>query len=253
MISKRRIISLDISIIGYRECIEVITNLAQRRASSYVCVANVHMCIEAYGDVDFQDCVNSADLVVADGVPVAKGVNLLYGVEQSRIAGMDLLPDLMAEAQNKALSVFFYGSTQDVIDSTWAFCNSHYPQLIVAGSISPPFRKLSAEESADVIAKINSSGCNIVFVALGCPKQEVWMSQMKGKINATMVGIGGALPVLIGDQKRAPLWMQKFALEWFYRLMQEPKRLFKRYFVTNSKFIWLFGRQFIREKILKLN
>ena len=104
---------------------------------------------------------------------------------------------------------------------------------------SPPFRVLTEAETETEIQQINASGANMILVALGCPKQERWMANMKGKINAVMVGVGGAFPMLVGIQKRAPLWMQKNSLEWFYRLVQEPRRLFKRYFITNSLFIVL--------------
>ncbi len=102
-----------------------------------------------------------------------------------------------------------------------------------------------------VIDKINSSGTHIVFVALGCPKQERWMAKMKGRINACMVGIGGALPVMVGLQKRAPIWMQKIGLEWFFRLLQEPRRLFKRYFITNSLFIYLFLKEYVSLRLIR--
>jgi len=108
---------------------------------------------------------------------------------------------------------------------------------------SPPFRWLTEGEEEKIVSNIANSGANMVFVALGCPKQERWMSEMKNQIPAVMVGVGGALPVLVGLQKRAPVWMQKNSLEWFYRLMQEPRRLFKRYFVTNSMFLYLLFKE----------
>jgi N-acetylglucosaminyldiphosphoundecaprenol N-acetyl-beta-D-mannosaminyltransferase len=130
-----------------------------------------------------------------------------------------------------------------------AFCENHYPVLKLVGLYSPPFRALTKEE--EVILNINASGAGFVFVALGCPKQEKWMAAMKGRINACMVGIGGALPVMIGMQKRAPVWMQKASLEWLYRLIQEPQRLFKRYAVTNTMFIVLLFTQWLKLKFSK--
>lgn len=243
---KHFLISINISKGLYQDFINEILNLSAKRQSSYVCVANVHMCIEAYHNSSFADVVNNADIVTPDGKPLVFGIKWLDGIEQARVAGPDLMPSLLAEAQQKELKVFFYGATPDVLNLLVTFCKQKYPDLSIAGAISPPFRTLTYEEENEHINRINSSEANLVFVALGCPKQEIWMHRMKGKINAVMLGVGGAFPMLVGVEKRAPLWMQKNGLEWFYRLMQDPKRLFKRYFVTNSWFVYLL----FKEKIL---
>ena len=120
-----------------------------------------------------------------------------------------------------------------------SFIRKNYPEIEIAGMYSPPFRPLSESEMDVVADVIKESGAQLVFVILGCPKQEKWMCEMKGRIPAVMVGVGGALPVLIGDLKRAPRWMQRNSLEWLYRMMQEPKRLFKRYLITNTIYIYL--------------
>lgn len=248
---RKKVISLHISTGRYQSFVNQIIELAERKASSYVCVANVHMCIEAFNAKAFATTVNSANLVTPDGMPLAKAIQLLYGVKQDRVAGMDLLPDLLSEAEQKKLGVFFYGGTTPMLDQTKRFVKANYPLLSNQHYYSPPFRPLTLEEENDVIHKINSSGAHLVFVALGCPKQEKWMATMKGRINACMIGIGGALPVMIGMQKRAPQWMQQLSLEWLFRLAQEPKRLFKRYFVTNTLFLWLLFKAWIRLKVLK--
>lgn len=240
---KKRIISLDITSIPYSEFIDKICYLAAEKISSYICVANVHMCIEAYDDPEFQEIVNSADMVTPDGMPLAKGIKWLYGIDQDRVAGMDLLPDLLAASELQGLKVYFYGGSEATQRATETYVKKKYPQLDAVGFYAPPFRALTEQEELQIISNINGVGSQIVFVALGCPKQEKWMASMKGKINACMIGIGGALPVLIGEQKRAPQWMQNLSLEWFYRFMQEPKRLFKRYAYTNSKFIFLLLKQ----------
>ena len=120
---------------------------------------------------------------------------------------------------------------------------------MVAGLYIPPFINMNDLEEKKIAEKINSSGAALVFVVLGCPKQEKWMASMKGRVNAVMVGVGGALPVMIGDQRRAPRWMQKNGLEWFYRMVQEPGRLFKRYAVTNSFFLYLLAKAYLRKKM----
>lgn len=244
----KHIISLSITTGSYASFIDRILELAQKKQSSYVCVANVHMTIEAYWDSKFAEMVNKADLVTPDGMPLAKAMKLLYGIQQDRVAGMDLLPDLLKKAEEENLGVFFYGGTDEMLQKTKTFVQATYPTLIQQAYYSPPFRSLTDKEETEVIEMINSTGIHLVFVALGCPKQEKWMASMKGRINACMLGIGGALPVMIGMQKRAPMWMQRLSLEWLYRLFQEPKRLFKRYFVTNSLFLWLLFKAYITTK-----
>lgn len=242
---RKKLISIYITCKSYYKFLEDLKILASKRMSSYVCVANVHMLIEAYNNKGFADVVNNADMVTPDGMPLAKGLNTLYGIEQERVAGMDLLPDLLKVSESQQINVFFYGGTQETLDRTLEYCTENYPNLNIVGLISPPFRELSRDEEEDYIELINESKAGFVFVALGCPKQEKWMAGMRGKINACMIGIGGALPVMVGLQKRAPLWMQKTSTEWLFRLSQEPKRLFKRYAYTNSLFIYLM----LKEKI----
>lgn len=246
---KSCVVSLDLSTGPYRGFVEKITELARVRSSSYVCVANVHMTIEAWQNPDFAAVVNGADIATPDGMPLAKSLKLLYGIDQERVAGMDLMPDLIAEAGKRGLSLFFYGSTDAVLQAITDRVRREHPTLKIAGSDSPPFRELSEKEEGEIVEKINNSGANIVMVALGCPKQEMWMARHKGKINAVMVGVGGAFPVYAGMQARAPEWMQRCALEWLYRLWQEPRRLFRRYFVTNSLFLVLMTIELVKSRI----
>ncbi|WP_367119206.1 WecB/TagA/CpsF family glycosyltransferase [uncultured Mucilaginibacter sp.] len=183
--------------------------------------------------------INEAEIITPDGVPISKCFKLLYRINQDRVDGMSMLPMLIKKAVEENLSVYFYGGSPELIIQAKSFLNTNYPLLNIAGIYSPPFRYLTEAEKSAVAININSSGANIVFVALGCPKQEQWMAEMKDKVQSVMIGIGGALPVFIGLQKRAPKWMQKGSLEWLYRLILEPKRLFKRYMITNSVFLWL--------------
>jgi N-acetylglucosaminyldiphosphoundecaprenol N-acetyl-beta-D-mannosaminyltransferase len=245
---KQKVISLMVSTGSFDTMSNDIMSLAISGQSANVCVANVHMLVEAHQDVSFATVVNSANIITPDGMPLIWAMRLLHGIKNDRVAGMDLLPRLLTTAIEKNISVFFYGGSQKMLDATAAYIQKAFPALKVAGLYSPPFRALTKEEDESVIEMINNSGARLVFVVLGCPKQEKWMNTMKGKINATMVGVGGALPVLVGEQKRAPQWMQKNGLEWLYRLIQEPGRLWKRYFYTNAVFILLL----IKEKIKTL-
>lgn len=231
----------------YGEFIEKIKLLVVEKRSSYVCVANVHMLVEAHKDKAFSRVVKNADIVTPDGMPLVWALKILKGYKQDRVAGMDLLPDLLKVFEQNKSSVFFYGGTEELINRTKAFLNVRYPELQIAGFYSPPFRPLTETEQIQVIDNINGSEASAVFVILGCPKQEKWMGVMRGKINACMIGVGGALPVLIGVQQRAPVWMQKSGLEWLYRFFQEPSRLAKRYATTNSIFLWLLLKAWVRQ------
>lgn len=241
MMKRKKLLSLELSMGRYADLLATIASWAGR--SAYICVSNVHMLVEAHKDPAFASVVNGADMATPDGMPLAKAFELLYGIRQDRAAGMDLLPDLLAVSAQRSIPVFFYGGTPEMQEKTKAYCEAHYPDLRIAGQYSPPFRSLTQEEERDAIDRINGSGAGFVFVALGCPKQEKWMAAMKGKVQACMLGIGGALPVMVGMQKRAPRWMQRYCLEWLFRLGQEPRRLFKRYAYTNTLFLYLLFKQ----------
>lgn len=244
---RKKLINMDVSCISFDDVLVHLCKTAYSRISSYVCIANVHMNIEAYRDATFANVVNNAILITPDGMPIVKALKWLYGIQQDKVSGPDLMPRLLEEASLQNLKVFFYGSTEEVLTLLKIYCQDNYPSLQIAGMISPPFRTLTMEEEQEYIDTINNTGTNILFVALGCPKQEKWMSSMKGRIHAVMLGVGGAFPMLVGVEKRAPFWMQRYMLEWFYRLIQDPRRLFKRYFITNNLFIYLICKEKIKQ------
>ena len=236
--NKIEILGFSVSLGKYQDFVDEIILKAKNKTRSYICIAAVHQLMEAHADASFARISHQADIVTPDGLPITWALKWLYNIKQDRVAGMDLLPDLLKDAEKNKLPVYFYGSTQTMLDKTSEYLQQKFPHLQTAGFYSPPFRPLTIDEENEICAIINNSGAGLVFVVLGCPKQERWMAAMKSKINATLIGVGGALPVLVGLQKRAPLWMQKNGLEWFFRLSQEPGRLWKRYLVTNSQFIY---------------
>ena len=235
----QQLLSIKISLGPYHSFVDELIGQALLDKSYYACVANVHMLVEAHRASSFASIVNNADMVTPDGKPLTWGIHFLNGIKQDRVAGMDLLPDLLLAAEKKRIPVAFYGGTDKMLCRTRKHLEKNYPDIIIAQMYSPPFRALDAAEENAIIKMFNDSQSKLIFVVLGCPKQEKWMALMKNKINAVMIGVGGALPVLVGMQKRAPRWMQRTGLEWLYRLGQEPRRLFKRYFTTNSIFIYL--------------
>jgi N-acetylglucosaminyldiphosphoundecaprenol N-acetyl-beta-D-mannosaminyltransferase len=247
-IERKRIVSLDLSVLTYQEALNKVVELGKSRTTSYACFSNVHMTIEANKSQGFQKIVNQSTFAFADGMPLVFALRMLYGIRQDRIAGMDFMGDLFPLCETNGLSIFLYGSTPQILTSLSEYVHCSFPLLKIAGTISPPFRPLTKEENEATIDQINSSGANLVFVGLGCPKQEAWMAKNSNQINACLLGVGGAFEIYAGLTKRAPKWMQQVGLEWLYRLLQEPKRLFKRYALTNSKFIYLLMKQFIFKK-----
>lgn len=248
MRERLHIISLDIDRLSFAQSLDQVMQWALERQKAYVCFANVHMTIEAYRDATFRQNTNNANLVLADGQPIAAAARMLYGKKQERIAGMDFMPAILARANQRHAKVFLYGSTQQVLDVLQDKIIAQFPNVQLAGAITPPFRPLSNEELDAHIAQINTSGAHLVLVSLGCPKQEKWMAAHSEKINAVLLGVGGAFAVTAGLQKRSPAWMQKWGLEWLHRLLQEPGRLFKRYFVTNTSFLFLLLKELIKQK-----
>ena len=247
MFEKLRVISLSINNITFQQCIQQVMDWGLNRTPSYVCFANVHMTIEAYDDPAFLEQLNKASLVVADGKPVALACRLLHKKKQERISGMDFTPRILQAANDAGAKVFLYGSTQKVLDALQSRIAENYPRVVLAGSVSPPFRLLSEEEQKAYIDQINGSGSNIVLVSLGCPKQEKWMANNYKQLNAVLLGVGGAFPVEANLHGRSPKWMQDLALEWLYRLIQEPRRMFPRYLYTNTKFIRLLIREMFKK------
>ncbi|MFK5937192.1 MAG: WecB/TagA/CpsF family glycosyltransferase [Sulfurimonas sp.] len=244
---KYKVIRSLVSTGKYSDFISNIMALSDNTKSSYVCVANVHMTIEAYDSVAFLDVVNGADITTPDGMPLAKAIKFIYDINQDRVAGMDLMPSLMRVCEEKGKSIFLYGSTEATLEKIQKKAKLEFP-LLKLDAYSPPFRKLTQEEEFSVVSKINEEKYDFVFVALGCPKQEKWMAAHKGILHSCMIGLGGALEVYAEVKDRAPQWVQDYSLEWVYRLVQDPKRLWKRYLYTNNKFIILFLQQLILQK-----
>ena len=234
--AKERVLTSFITRGSYQEFVKRILAISEEKKSSYVCFANVHMVVEAYKDPSFNKIINEADIVAPDGKPISVFLRLFKNIKQDRVCGMDILPDLLKEAEKSGKSVYFYGTTQDTLDAIAARSKREFPNL-KTWFYSPPFRLLSDEEKHEIVNKVNIANPDLLFVALGCPKQEKWMAEHKGKVQACMLGLGQAFHVYAGKEKRLPKWMQNLSLEWVYRLVLEPRRLWKRYLVTNSLFL----------------
>jgi len=219
---------------------------------SYVCVSNVHMCIEAFDSPDFANVVNNADLVIPDGKPLSWAQKLLGHKEAEQVRGQDIMNALCQLSADKGLKLGFYGgSSNELLEKVERKLTASYPDIVIEYAFSPPFRPLTAEEDTRVVSAINTAEVDILFVGIGCPKQERWMAEHKDKLSCVMLGVGAAYDFIAGEKKHAPRWVQKIGMEWFFRLCSEPKRLWRRYFSTNPRFIWHFGKQLLKSKFAK--
>lgn len=241
-------LGLPLSKLSFQEAIHAIIHAAKFDHTGFVCFANAHMTVEANWQPSFAQQLTHAKFIFPDGMPLVWASKVLHQGSTERIAGMDAFPKLLEAAAAESLPVYFYGSSQEVLEAICTRCRQCYPQLRIAGALSPPFTQRTEEAILHDIEQINQSGAKLVFVALGCPKQERWMAKYSPQIKAILLGVGGAFPVFAQVQKRAPLFWQKMGLEWLFRLIQEPKRLWKRYFMTNSVFIWLFLKNWFYKK-----
>ncbi len=215
--------------------------------SRYVVLANVHVVVTASLETDFGAAVAAADMATPDGAPVAWMLGKLGHTAQERVSGPDLTWALLGRCEAESLPVYFFGSSRETLGLLAERINVAFPKLLVAGFEAPPFRPITAHEDAESVERINSSGAGLVFVGLGCPKQEHWMQSHRGKVNAVMLGVGAAFDFHAGTVSRAPVWMREHGLEWLHRLLSEPRRLWKRYLVTNTVFIFKAALQLLRQ------
>ncbi len=213
---------------------------AQRRQPGYVCLANVDMLSRARHRPALAATLDEAALVLTDGMPLVWALRGLLGLRGvDRLSGPTLTLVLLAQAEVLGLPAYFYGGSEAELARLLAQVRQRFPALPIAGAESPPLLPEEPPEDAAAVARIRASGARMVFVGLGCPKQEFWMRRHAPRLDALCLGVGYAFPLLAGTQTRAPRWMQRSGLEWLYRLAQEPGRLWKRYLLGNSQFLGL--------------
>lgn len=213
--------------------------IARRDGCRFIAVTNVHVLMEAHHQDSFRKVLDAADLCVPDGMPLI-WVGRSHGHPlERRVYGPDLLLDFCRETNARRYRHFFYGGKPGVPQALANRLKKDYPLVEIAGTYSPPFRVLSAEEDARVVDMINGSGADVLWVGLGCPKQEYWMHRHREQLQVpVMVGVGQAFDVHAGRLKQAPFWMREHGLEWVFRLASEPRRLWRRYLIYNSQFVF---------------
>jgi N-acetylglucosaminyldiphosphoundecaprenol N-acetyl-beta-D-mannosaminyltransferase len=209
-----------------------------------VCAANVHMVMEAYDDPEFRELINGADLVLPDGVPLVWALRMLGVADATRVrVSPDFVVELLILAESGGVRVGLYGGTPDTLAAFVEVVGGAIPTLDVSYAYAPPFRPLTRDEDEAVVHEIAESGCQLLLVGIGCPKQEKWMAAHRARLTCTMMGVGAAFDLFGGKTHEAPLWMQPLGLEWVYRLTLEPRRLWRRYLKHNPRFVVRFGRQ----------
>ena len=233
------ILGVRVAASSYDETVRNCLVWGEKRQSRALVFANVHVIMEASDDPAFRDRLNMADMVNPDGVPLVWTLRALGKRTAQRVYGPDATVALLAAAEEAALSVGFYGGSPQVLDTLVSVVSARHPHLNIAYVESPPFRPLTAEEDEAVIERIASSGVQLLFVGLGCPKQEIWVTYHLGKVPAVMLAVGAAFDFIAGTKPQAPRWMMRNGLEWVFRFATEPKRLARRYLKHNPRFIGL--------------
>ena len=235
---KCEILGVNVDVTNMKETIEYITQNLSELRGKYICVSNVHTTVMAYKDSEYCKVQNSAAMVLPDGKPLSLVSRKKGFKEARRVAGPDLFPEIMNLSQEKGYTHYLYGTTEDTLKKLKRELMRKYPKLQIVGMYSPPFRKLESWEDEEIVNRINETKADFIWVALGAPKQENWMFEHQDKVCGLMIGVGAAFDFQAKVISRAPRILQDLYLEWLYRIVQDPKRLWKRYLTTNFFFIW---------------
>ena len=248
------ILGVGVSAVNMGTTLHTIDGWISRRESHYVCVTGVHGVMESWRDEGLQRIHNAAGLVVPDGMPLVWLSRAMGFRQVERVYGPDLMLALCERSARRGHSQFFYGGAPGVAEQLTNRLHGQFPSLKVTGVCSPPFRSLSPEEDTAVVDCINSAKPDIVWVGISTPKQERWMFEHRRQLDApVLIGVGAAFDFHAGLKKQAPHWMQKSGLEWLFRLISEPRRLWRRYLINNPWFLWLVLLQLLGQEPVNLD
>ena len=241
-----RVLDTTVSVCNIERAAALISEMVWSQTTGYICLENVHMCVEARRNPSLRQAVNNASYVFADGIPIVWYQKLMGYRQSEQVRGEDLTHALCDLAVENGLELGLLGSDLDTLGRMSENLEAKYDGLKIVFKCSPPFRELTEEEERVLIEKINDSGAKILFVGLGCPKQEIWMLRNNEKLETVSIGIGAVFDFISGKKVSAPLFIRRIGLEWLYRFAKEPKRLWRRYLITNSLFIWyLFNKHIL--------
>jgi len=235
---KMDVLGVEVTPTTYEEATRAIVEAAKCGSAAVVSCHAVHAVVTASCDRSLRKKVNTFDMITPDGQPVRWALNLLHRAKLSdRVYGPDLTLSLCQKAADEGVSIYLYGGSPEVVEKMRDNLTERYPDLRIAGYESPPFRALTPEEDDQMVQRINASGAGIVFIGLGCPKQDLFAYEHRDRIHAVQVCVGAAFDFHAGAVPQSPAWMQRRGLEWLFRLIQEPRRLWRRYLVTNTIFL----------------
>ena len=251
-IKKNKILNFKISILTIEMLVNEIKYILKVKKKSYICISAVHGSVESIFNKKYRLAHDNALIATADGKPIYWALKLLGNKNVNHLPGYLVTDEICKIANHYNYNIGVYGSTNDVLNKFVKNLKKKYKKIKFTYLFSPPFRKLTLNEIKDIQTKINKSNIDILFVALGAPKQEIWMHDNYKKINCLSVGIGAAIDFISGNKNMAPKFMEYLGLAWLFRLISEPRRLFMRYFITNTLFIYFFSIQYIKFK-LKIN
>lgn len=240
--NKGKVLSSDIVAQSKEMTLSHIVNNMDGLGGEYICMVNTHSLVLAHENTDFQNVHSKAYMLLPDGQPIANYLKKNKFPEAEKYSGLDLLKDLLPILDKGKMEIFLYGNTEEVGSLFTSEIQKNYPG-IQTNYLPSVFRDLTQEEERDLVHRINSTESKIVFVSLGCPKQEYLSNKLASQTNALWIAIGGAVTIYSGLIPQAPQWMRDHSLEWFYRLIKEPRRLFKRYFVNNTKYLYYIWRK----------
>lgn len=235
-----KVLNVEISDLSFVETVKYIDDcIINESKSKYICICNTHSLIEGKKNQKHAMALNDAELCTPDGMPLVWELNRKNkqkkNKKQERVDGPNLMEVL---CRNSSYKIFLLGGTNQTLDILENNLKLKNPNINIVGTLSPPFKKMTKEENEEILKTINDSHADIVFVSLGCPKQEIWMNQNYKKVDSILIGVGAAFDFHTNKIKRAPEIMQKLGMEWSYRLFQDPKRLWKRYLINNSLYIY---------------
>ncbi|TWA72788.1 exopolysaccharide biosynthesis WecB/TagA/CpsF family protein [Azospirillum brasilense] len=249
---KKEVLGVYVNAVDYEAGVRAIIDAAEQQKSFAVSALAVHGVMTGALDPEHRYRLNAIDLVTPDGQPVRWALNRLHGAAlPDRVYGPNLMLRTCAAAAARGLPIYLYGATAGLLDTLTAALTERFPGLIIAGARPSAFRTLSAEERAAVDREIIASGARIVFVGLGCPRQETWVYEHKAALSMPLIAVGAAFDFIAGKQPQAPMWMQNNGLEWLFRLSTEPRRLWRRYVMLNPAFLFLLACQAVRVPLVR--
>lgn len=237
---KRNVLGVRVDVTDYNTAAERIIQAARAKKALGVSGLAVHGVMTGVLDDEHRFRLNSLELVVPDGQPVRWALNWIHKAGlKDRVYGPNLTLEVCKRAEQEGLSVFFFGGTQEILSQLRKKLSIRFPRLVVAGMMSSKFRRLTIPEKNQIVSEIRNSGASIVFVGLGCPRQEIWVYEFRESLSCPLLAVGAAFPFLAGTLQQAPLWMQQRGLEWLFRLSREPLRLWSRYLLLTPQFLAL--------------